>query len=60
MRLVKQPQSVRGELPKAVMFLSRAVKGTKLKEKAIALLNKNPDAMLLNTVIHQKQAICEA
>ncbi len=36
MRLVKQAQSVRGGLPKAVMFLSRAVKGTKLKDEAIA------------------------
>ncbi|HEY9768533.1 MAG TPA: AAA family ATPase [Coleofasciculaceae cyanobacterium] len=39
MRLVKQAQSVRGGLPKAVMFLSRAVKGTKLKDQAIALLS---------------------
>ena len=58
-RLVKQAQSVRGGLPKAVMFLSRAVKGTKLKDEAIALLNKNPGATLLNTVIHQKQAIAD-
>jgi chromosome partitioning protein len=54
MRLVKQAQSVRGGLPKAVMFLSRAVKGTKLKDEAIALLGKNPEAILLDTVIHQK------
>jgi chromosome partitioning protein len=59
MRLVKQAQSVRGGLPKAVMFLSRAVKGTKLKDEAIALLNKNPGAILLDTVIHQKQAIAD-
>ncbi len=59
MRLVKQAQSVRGGLPKAVMFLSRAVKGTKLKDEAIALLSKNPGAMLLDTVIHQKQAIAD-
>lgn len=59
MRLVKQAQSVRGGLPKAVMFLSRAVKGTKLKDEAIALLSKNPEAMLLDTVIHQKQAIAD-
>lgn len=59
MRLVKQAQSVRGGLPKAVMFLSRAVKGTKLKDEAIALLGKNPGAMLLDTVIHQKQAIAD-
>jgi chromosome partitioning protein len=59
MRLVKQAQSVRGGLPKAVMFLSRAVKGTKLKDEAIALLGKNPEAILLDTVIHQKQAIAD-
>jgi chromosome partitioning protein len=59
MRLVKQAQSVRGGLPKAVMFLSRAVKGTKLKDEAIALLGKNPGAILLDTVIHQKQAIAD-
>ena len=59
MRLVKQAQSVRGGLPKAIMFLSRAVKGTKLKDEAIALLSKNPGAILLDTVIHQKQAIAD-
>ncbi len=59
MRLVKQAQSVRGGLPKAVMFLSRAVKGTKLKEEARALLSKNPGATLLDTVIHQKQALAD-
>ena len=59
MRLVKQAQSVRGGLRKAVMFLSRAVKGTKLKDEAIALLDKNPGAILLDTVIHQKQAIAD-
>ena len=59
MRLVKQAQSVRGGLPKALMFLSRAVKGTKLKDEAIALLSKNSEAKLLDTVIHQKQAIAD-
>jgi chromosome partitioning protein len=59
MRLVKQAQSVRGGLPKALVFLSRAVKGTKLKEEAIALLSQIPDAHLLKGVIHQKQAIAD-
>nr|WP_319423482.1 hypothetical protein [Pleurocapsa sp. FMAR1] len=54
MLLVKQAQSVRGGLPKAVMFLSRAVKGTKLKDEGIALLGRNLEAILLDTVIHQK------
>jgi chromosome partitioning protein len=59
MRLVKQAQSVRGGLPTAALFLSRAVKGTKLKDEAIALLQQTPDAKLLKTVIHQKQAIAD-
>ena len=59
MRLVKQAQSVRNGLPKALVFLSRAVKGTKLKEEALALLSELPDAQLLKTVIHQKQAIAD-
>ncbi len=52
-------QSVRGGLPIAALFISRAVKGTKLKDEAIALLSKNQSATLLKTVIHQKQAIAD-
>ena len=59
MRLVKQAQSVRGGLPKVCLFLSRAVKGTKLKEEAIALLSQIKEAKLLKTVVHQKQAIAD-
>lgn len=59
MRLVKQAQSVRGGLPRAVLFLSRAVKNTNLKKEAIALLSQTPEAKLLKTVIHQKQAIAD-
>jgi chromosome partitioning protein len=39
-RLIKQAQSVRQGPPIAVMFLSRAVKGTKLKTEAVELLEK--------------------
>lgn len=59
MRLVKQAQSVRGGLPTAAMFLSRAVKGTRLKDEARALLQQTPGAKLLDGVIHQKQAIAD-
>jgi chromosome partitioning protein len=58
-RLIKQAQSVRGGQPKAAVFLSRAVKGTKLKEEAIALLSKTPEVTMLKTVVHQKQAIAD-
>lgn len=58
-RLIKQAQSVRSGSPAAAMFLSRAVKGTKLKDEAIALLSKTPEVTLLKTTIHQKQAIAD-
>lgn len=59
-RLIKQAQSVRGGSPKAALFISRAVKGTKLKEEAIALLGKIPSVITLKSVIHQRQAIADA
>ncbi len=58
-RLIKQAQSVRSGPPSAAVFLSRAVKGTKLKDEAIALLSKTPEVTMLKTVIHQKQAIAD-
>ena len=45
MRLIKQAQSVRGGSPSAAVFISRAVKGTKLKDEAIALLSKIQDVL---------------
>jgi hypothetical protein len=39
-KIIKQAQSVRQGSPQAVMFLSRAVKGTKLKTEAMDLLGK--------------------
>ncbi|MHC5614248.1 MAG: P-loop NTPase family protein [Nostoc sp.] len=38
-RLIRQAQSVRGGAPQAAIFISRAVKGTKLLGEAIALLS---------------------
>jgi chromosome partitioning protein len=57
-RLIRQAQSVRGGAPAAAIFLSRAVKGTKLLDEAIALLQKT-EVPVLKTVIHQKQAIAD-
>ena len=59
MRVIRQAQSVRNGPPVAAVFLSRAVKGTKLKDEAIALLSKTPEVTLLKTVVHQKQAIAD-
>ncbi|MGL4375432.1 MAG: AAA family ATPase [Microcoleaceae cyanobacterium] len=60
-RLIKQAQLVREGKPPAVMFLSRAVKGTKLKDEALQLLGKfSPQVRVLKSVIHQKQAIADS
>jgi len=58
-RLIRQAQSVRSGPPMAAVFLSRAVKGTKLKDEAIALLSKT-GVPILKTVIHQKQVIADS
>jgi chromosome partitioning protein len=57
-RLIHQAQSVRNGPPKAAVFLSRAVKGTKLLDEARALLGKT-DVPILKSVIHQKQALAD-
>ena len=60
-RLIKQAQSVRGGVPKAAIFISRAVKGTRLKNEALTLLNKTKkDVVALKTVVHQRQAIADS
>lgn len=57
-RVIHQAQSVRGELPKAVIFLARAVKGTKLLEESIALLAKT-GLPVLKTVVYQRQVVAD-
>lgn len=57
--LIRQAQSVRGGFPQAAIFLSRAVKGTKLKQEAIGVLGQSGIAML-QTVIHQRQIVADA
>ncbi len=57
-RLIRQAQSVRSGPPKAAVFLSRAVKGTKLLEEATVLLSKT-EVPVLKSVIYQKQAIAD-
>lgn len=59
LRLIKQAQRVRGGAPQAVMFLARAVKGTRLKDEAIELLASIEAATLLDTVVHQRQVIAD-
>lgn len=58
-RLVHQAQRIRRGEPEAVMFVNRAVKGTKLKDEAIEVLQLMPDVKVLETVIHQRQVIAD-
>ncbi len=58
-RLVHQAQRIRRGEPKAVMFVNRAVKGTKLKDEAIEVLRLMPDMVVLDSVLHQRQIIAD-
>ena len=58
-RLIKQAQKVRKGAPAAALFLSRAVKGTTLKDEALAVLSEL-GYPVLKTVIHQRQAIADS
>ena len=57
-KLIRQAQSVRSGPPDAALFLSRAVKGTKLKDEAIAVLQQS-GVDILQTVVHQRQVIAD-
>jgi chromosome partitioning protein len=57
-QLIQQAQAQRDGLPKATVFLSRAVKGTRLKDEALESLSK-VGIPLLKTVIHQRQAVAD-
>ncbi|MCU0570754.1 MAG: AAA family ATPase [Oculatellaceae cyanobacterium Prado106] len=57
-RLIRQAQGVRKGAPKAAVFLSRAVKGTRLKDEALISL-KDIGVPILDTVIHQRQAVAD-
>ena len=58
-RLIKQAQKVRQGATVAALFLSRAVKGTPLRDEALAVLNEL-GYPVLSTVIHQRQAIADS
>ncbi len=57
-RLIQQVQLIRAGVPKAAVFLSRAVKGTRLKDEARDQLN-SLGVPILKTVIHQRQAVAD-
>ena len=58
-RLVQQAQRIRRGNPKAVIFVNRAVKGTKLKDEAIEVLRLFPHILVLEKVLHQRQIIAD-
>lgn len=57
-KLVRKIQHVREGLPHASVLLSRAVKGTRLKDEAIAVLRR-ANVPTFNTVIHQRQVVAD-
>jgi chromosome partitioning protein len=59
-RLIRQAKAIRGGAPKAVLFLNKAINGTKLKDEAYAVLQQVEDVELLNSIIHQRQVITDS
>lgn len=59
-RLIGQARAIRKGMPEGVAFLSRAVKGTRLKNEAKEFLEDMPGITLLKSIVHQRQAIADA
>jgi chromosome partitioning protein len=59
-RLLNQAQRVRQGNPKGILFVNRAVKGTRLKEEALEVLKVMPNVTVLDVVIHQRQVLADA
>jgi chromosome partitioning protein len=59
-RLIAQAKAIRKGMPKGVTFLSRAVKGTRLKEEAKEFLEDMPGITLLTSIVHQRQVIADS
>jgi chromosome partitioning protein len=57
-QLIRQAQNLRNGSPEAAVFLSRAVRGTRLKDEAITSLSKL-GIPVLDTVVHQRQAVAD-
>lgn len=58
-KLVRQAQSIRSGLPQAAIFLSRAVKGTRLLQEARDVL-EDTGVPLLSATVYQRQAIADS
>lgn len=59
LRLVAKVRERRAGLPRVAVFLNRAVRRTRLKHEALETLARVPSVMLLDTVLHQRQAIAD-
>ena len=59
-RLVRQAKAIRGGLPKAAIFLNKAIKGTRLKDEAFAVLQQVQDVKFLEAIVHQRQIIADS
>lgn len=59
-RLIAQARAIRKGMPEGVAFLSRAVKGTRLKDEAREFLEDMPGITLLKSIVHQRQAIADS
>ena len=57
---LRRAKAIRGGLPKAAIFLNKAIKGTRLKDEAFAVLQQVQDVKFLETIVHQRQVIADS
>jgi chromosome partitioning protein len=60
LRLIRQVRELRGELPKAAIYMTQVKSGTVLLKEAQEALGDEPDIPLLKTIIYDRQVFKDA
>lgn len=60
LRLIRQVRELRGELPKAAIYMTQVKSGTVLLKEAQEALGDEPDIPLMKTIIYDRQAFKDA
>jgi chromosome partitioning protein len=59
-RLIRQVRELRGEFPKAAIYMTQVKSGTVLLKEAQEVLSEDPDIPLLKTIIYDRQVFKDA
>ena len=60
LRLIRQVRELRGDMPKAAIFLTQVKSGTVLLREAREALGEDPDIPLMKTIIYDRQVFKDA